>query len=516
MIRHPAFPVEPWCVRETELDPRLLAQTESIFALSNGHLGWRGNLDEGEPHGIPGTYLNGFFERVPLPYAEKAYGYPESGQTIVNVTNGKLLRLFVDDEPFDVRYGRLVSHERVLDFRAGTLHRAVEWTSPAGRRVRISSTRLVSLTHRSVAAISYAVEPIGGPAKVAVQSELRANEQLPPPSHDLRATTSITAPLLGESRSAQGGHGLLVHRSLRSKLRLAAAMQHLVEAPHAYQQVTEGGPDVTRFVVAVPLEPGQQLRLVKFVAYGWSAVRTHTAALEDQVEGALHAAENTGWAGLATEQQEYLADFWNRSDVQLDGDPEVQQAIRFGLFHVLQAGARAEVRAIPAKGLTGPGYDGHAFWDTETFVLPMLTYTSPRRSRGRAPLAPQHAAARDSQGESAWPARGRLPLAHHRRRGVLELLACGDCGIPCQCRHRRCSPSLRQYHRGRGICGRAGPRPAGADGQALAIAWLLRQPGQFPHRRRHRAGRVQRASRQQRLHQPDGPAEHARRGGCSG
>ena len=112
---------------------RLLAQTESLFALSNGHLGWRGNLDEGEPHGMPGTYLNGFFERGPLPYAEKAYGYPESGQTIVNVTNGKLLRLFVDDEPLDVRYGRLVSHERVLDFRAGTLHRAVEWVSPTGR-----------------------------------------------------------------------------------------------------------------------------------------------------------------------------------------------------------------------------------------------------------------------------------------------------------------------------------------------------------------------------------------------
>ncbi len=399
MIRHPAFPVEPWCVRETELDPRLLAQTESIFALSNGHLGWRGNLDEGEPDGIPGTYLNGFFERCPLPYAERAYGYPESGQTIVNVTNGKLLRLFVDDEPFDVRYGRLVSHERVLDFRAGTLHRAVEWTSPAGRHVRISSTRLVSLTHRSVAAISYAVEPIGGPVNVAVQSELRANEQLPPPGHDLRATSSITAPLLGESSSAQGGHGLLVHRTLRSKLRVAAAMQHLVEAPHAYQQVTEGGPDVTRFVVAVPLEPGQQLRLVKFVAYGWSAVRTHTA-LEDQVECSLHAAENTGWAGLATEQQEYLADFWNRSDVQLDGDPEVQQAIRFGLFHVLQAGARAEVQAIPAKGLTGPGYDGHAFWDTETFVLPMLTHTSPGAAadalRWRHSTLP-HAIARASQ-----------------------------------------------------------------------------------------------------------------------
>src|SRR5713226_3475205 len=121
MIPQSSYTVEPWCVREKSLRLEMLSQSESVFALSNGHVGWRGNLDEGEPNGLPGSYLNGFFERRPLPYAEKGYGYPESGQTIVNVTNGKLLRLFVGDEPFDVRYGRLVSHERLLDFRAGTL-----------------------------------------------------------------------------------------------------------------------------------------------------------------------------------------------------------------------------------------------------------------------------------------------------------------------------------------------------------------------------------------------------------
>ena len=132
MIKQGAFTVEPWRLRETALDLDILAQTESVFALSNGHLGWRANLDEGEPHGLPGAYLNGVYEVRPLPYAEPAYGLPESGQTVVNVTNGKMIRLFVDDEPFDVRYGTLSAHERVLDFRAGTLSRRAEWTSPAG------------------------------------------------------------------------------------------------------------------------------------------------------------------------------------------------------------------------------------------------------------------------------------------------------------------------------------------------------------------------------------------------
>src|SRR5947208_14933326 len=141
MIEHPAFPVEEWSVREMGLHLDTLAQTESIFALSNGHIGLRGNLDEGEPHVIPGTYLNGFFESLPLPYAERGYGYPEQGQSLIDVTNGKLLRLLVDDEPFDVRYGTLLRHERVLDLRNGVLRREVEWTSPARKTVRIVSTR---------------------------------------------------------------------------------------------------------------------------------------------------------------------------------------------------------------------------------------------------------------------------------------------------------------------------------------------------------------------------------------
>src|SRR6266851_3991654 len=160
MIKQPAYGVEPWSVVETELNLDVLAQSESVFALSNGHIGLRGNLDEGDPHGLPGTYLNSLYELRPLPYAEAGYGYPESGQTVINVTNGKLIRLLVDDEPFDVRYGTLPEHERVLDLRAGTLTRRVHWVSPAGCAVRVTSTRLVSFTQRAVAAICYQVEAV--------------------------------------------------------------------------------------------------------------------------------------------------------------------------------------------------------------------------------------------------------------------------------------------------------------------------------------------------------------------
>src|SRR5277367_4630010 len=153
MITNEPYGAEPWSLNEASLDLNLLAQSESVFALSNGHIGLRGNLDEGEPSGLPGTYLNSLYEERPLPYAEAGYGYPETGQTVINVTNGKIIRLLVDDEPFDIRYGTLGSHVRMLDLRAGTLTRDVEWTSPAGRRVKVRSVRLVSLTQRAVAAI---------------------------------------------------------------------------------------------------------------------------------------------------------------------------------------------------------------------------------------------------------------------------------------------------------------------------------------------------------------------------
>jgi alpha,alpha-trehalose phosphorylase len=376
MIQHPAFPVEPWSLREGLLHLDMLAQTESVLALSNGHIGWRANLDEGEPHALPGSYLNGFYERRPLPYAEPGFGNPESGQTMINVTNGKLIRLLVDDEPFDIRYGELLKHERVLDFRAGTLSRQVEWVSPAGRHVRVTSVRMVSFTQRSVAAVSYQVESMDGPVRLVLQSELVANEQLPPPGGDPRVAAALEAPLEALEHGGQDGRALLMHRTKQSDLTLAAQMQHVVDCAVPVHQWTETRPDLARLTVSSRLDHAQPLRLVKFVSYGWSGTRSRPA-LQDQVEAAMAMAVQTGWDGLAREQHRYLDDFWSGADVELEGDEEIQQAVRFGMFHVLQAGARGEGRPIPAKGLSGTGYDGHSFWDAETFVLPVLTYTVP-------------------------------------------------------------------------------------------------------------------------------------------
>ena len=376
MITHPTFKVEDWSIHETGLHLDILAQTESLFALSNGHIGLRGNLDEGEPHGLPGTYLNSFYELRPLPYAEGGYGYPESGQTVINVTDGKIIRLLVDDEPFDIRYGEVQSHERELDLRAGVLRRNVHWTSPTGHQVKVSSVRMVSFTQRAIAAFSYEVEPLDAPMRIVLQSELVANEALPDAGKDPRAGSVSLMPLEGEEFMAQNTRGLLIHHTQASGLRMGVAMDHLIEGPSEMSFESEASANVARITVIAHLKPGERLRLVKFVAYGWSSQRSQPA-LHDQVIAALSAARLTGWEGLLAEQRAYLDDFWANADIELEGDDEIQQALRFSLFHILQAGSRGERRPIAAKGLTGPGYDGHVFWDTEIFVLPLLTMTLP-------------------------------------------------------------------------------------------------------------------------------------------
>ena len=157
---------------------------------------------------------------------------------------------------------------------------------------------------------------------------------------------------------------------------MAAGMDHLVDGPDGTVTDSDIAPDLARMIASCELPAGGSLTVTKYLAYGWSSSRS-LPSVRDQVDAAMASAKRAGWDQLLTDQREYLDDFWYCADVEIEGDAELQQAVRFGLFHALQAGARAERRAIPAKGLTGPGYDGHTFWDTESFVLPLLTYTAP-------------------------------------------------------------------------------------------------------------------------------------------
>ncbi len=513
MITNEPYGAEPWSLTESSLNLDMIAQSESVFALSNGHIGLRGNLDEGEPNGLPGTYLNSVYEDRPLPYAEAGYGFPDTGQTVINITNGKIIRLLVDDEPFDIRYGTVREHTRTLDLRAGTLTRNVTWTSPAGHTVKVNSVRLVSLTQRAIAAFSYTVTPVDEPLRLVLMSELVANEDIPVAEGDPRAAAALAKPLISEEHMAVDGgrpRAFLVHSTRSSQLRLASAMSHDIHGPERMAIQSESFPDLGRLMIAAEVPAGEELRIVKYVGYGWSAERSKPALI-DQVSGAIAAAQLTGWQGLLDEQRAYLDDFWEGADVEVHGDVEIQQAVRFGLFHILQSAARAEHRPIPAKGLTGTGYDGHTFWDTEAFVLPVLTYTKPDAAadalswrNNTLPIARNHAKELGLAGAAyAWRTIHGEECSGYWPAGTAAFHINAD--------YRRGRRQVLRRYPGRRI--RAGSRPAdpGRDGPAVALPRPARRRRQVPHRGRHRPRRVQRGQGQQRLHQPDGPGQPHRR-----
>ncbi len=373
-------PAEPWAFVERGIALERLPQMESLFALSNGHVGLRGNLDEGEPVGISGTYLNGFYESFPLEYGERGYGFAEDGQAIVNVTDGKIIRLQVEDEPLDVHRGTVEHHERRLDFRSGILERDLQWRTASGHAVRVRSKRLVSLSLRSVVAIDYEVEAVDSEVRIAVQSNLQTNRTHVPEGDDPRKARTLGDVLASKLSVHQELRAVLGHVTHASGLAMASGMDHVIDYDGDLETLTQSEPSLGRVTLSAELRPGEKLRLVKFLSYHWSSQQS-VEWLRDQVDASLESAIAEGFDGLAKEQRQMLDRYWQRADIEVEGDLELQQALRFAMFHIYQSAARNEGRAIPAKGLTGTGYDGHAFWDTETFVLPVLTFTAPATVR---------------------------------------------------------------------------------------------------------------------------------------
>jgi len=373
--------LDPWTHRELGWSPDLAAQTETLLALSNGYLGLRGTLDEGAPSEVPGTYLAGFYETRPIPYAERGHGDPEVEQVLVDVTDGTVIRLLVEGEPLDLRTGTIVDQERILDLRAGVLTRRLRWRSPAGHEVIVRSRRLVSLHLREVAAIEYEVEATERPLRLAIHSELAAEISGPQDAQDPRTGALLPPDTLIPRHVERRGRGaVLVHQARHSGNVVAAGMDHqLAPTRSAFDESTDGDDSLARWSLDMTAQPGQPLRLVKLLAYHW-ADGGDPGSLAAAARQSLDQARSLGFEQLASRQRAALDDVWRRADIELDGDPEIQHALRYALFALHTNAACHAGRAIPAKGLTGPGYSGHTFWDTEIFLLPALTACAPRHA----------------------------------------------------------------------------------------------------------------------------------------
>lgn len=385
------YPADEWNVIERRFCPEFLAQTETIFALGNGYLGIRGCPEEGNPHVENSTLINGFYETRPIVYGEEAYGFAKTGQTICNVTDSKTIKLFIDDEPFRLSDANLLTYDRRLNMKAGTLDREVLWQTADGKQVLIRSRRIVSLVHRQVAAISYSVTLINSDASVIISSEMAANNPTAATdSDDPRQTKTFKGRVLHPQASYSAARRIvLCHATEKSRLTLACAIDHVIETACMYTSKVAQAPDLGKAIFTIEARRNTPISLIKLMVYHNSRIGSANELCE-RAEWTMDRAMNLGFHQLLEAQEQYLDDFWSRSDVSVTAvredrvkrsTVEIQQAIRFNLFQILQASARAEDVGVPAKGLTGQAYEGHYFWDTEIYLLPFLTYTSPRIAR---------------------------------------------------------------------------------------------------------------------------------------
>lgn len=385
------FPADPWRLCETSFSSSDLGRTETIFALGNGYLGLRANVEEGRDTHSHGTFINGFHETWPIQHAEEAFGFARVGQTIVNVPDAKVIRLYVDDEPLLLPVADLLDYNRTLDFREGVLSRDILWRTPAGKRVQIRSKRMVSFTQRHLAVLTFEVTLLDVAAPVAISSQI-LNRQ------DGEDEYHVTTAAMGEGvdpRKAErfqrrvlvpqlhgqrDGRITLGYQCANSKMTLGVAVDHTMETSNHFTHRVQVGEDMAKMSYRIDAQPGHPITLTKVVAYHTSR-GVPSRELIDRCDRTLDRVEEDGIDHQFAEQRAWLDAFWERSDVEVAGQPEVEQALRWNLFQIAQASARAEGNGIPAKGVTGSGYGGHYFWDTEIYVLPFLTYTTPQASR---------------------------------------------------------------------------------------------------------------------------------------
>lgn len=385
------FPVDPWRLVETQYSVADLGTTETLFSLGNGFLGMRANPEEGRDAFAHGTFINGFHETWPIRHAEEAFGFARTGQTIVNVPDAKTMKLYVDDEPFLQSVADMESYERSVDFRDGMLRRHIVWRTPAGKRVRITSTRMVSFEERHLALLTLEVEMLDGDAPVVVSSqvlnrqdgrdEYHASAYAKAEGFDPRKAARFADRVLVPQGDWSGdGRMLLGYRCASSGMTLAVGVDHAIETENPHEVLTSTEPDIGKAVFRVDARKGVKLRISKAVAYH-SSRGVPTRELFDRCRRTLDRVRDRGFEPAYAAQRAWLERFWADSDVEVVGHPDITQTARWCVFQLAQAAARSDQLGVAAKGVSGSGYEGHYFWDTDVYLVPFLTYTNPTIAR---------------------------------------------------------------------------------------------------------------------------------------
>lgn len=378
------FRVDPWVLREDSYDPDNCAARETLFTLGNGCLGIRGCQEEAESSWWRGSYLNGFYESRPIVYGERAYGYADRYQTILNCTDARQVECLFNGERFLPGCQGMEAYSRQLDMRTGVLGREIEWVPSLtpGARIRITSERVVPYEERNLMMFRYRVTLLEGSGTVTLRhivdgdvSNLAAGEDPRTGSHIMPGDFGL------QSIGRRGKCRVFRHFTRMSGLRLCfASAQRFIAAAAAVSPELIAGEKSASASATARLEAGGSFELTASAVW-CGGTAGEEAALEDRAVELAEGGLSLGFDGAVKKQKAFLDGFWSDADVIIEDNPEVQQSIRFNLFHLLQGAGRGGDTSLPAKGLTGEGYEGHYFWDTEIYALPFFLYTRPEIAR---------------------------------------------------------------------------------------------------------------------------------------
>ncbi len=392
-------------LKTTTFDPARLSLEETLYHTANGYLGVRAAFEEGYAAGtatVRGSYINAFYDTHPIRHPESLYGFPETGERIVAVTDAQTIELYVDGEKMVLEPGRLESFERTLDMEAGIARRSFVWNTAAGKRLEVTVSRLCSLARPELFAVEYRVASLGEGAEIRLACVLDGDVSNYHDESDPRLSGSAFKPLEVLAVEAVVGDGFDVGpaaprmqtavaatstATIRGSLYIESRTKvtgfrlgvlSLVESSGMGTWAAEAGPAEARLELSRSLSAGEELVVLRKNVYVDSERHGEVRAAAGRIAKALG---GIGFSGLAAEQAETFRAYWEAASVSVEGDEPVAEGLRFGLFQLLQSAPRDGRSNIAAKALSGEGYEGHYFWDTEIYMAPFFTYTNPALAR---------------------------------------------------------------------------------------------------------------------------------------
>lgn len=363
-----------WIIEDNSLNTKDLLKNESIFSIANGYIGVRGNFEEGYAEGlesIRGTYINAFYENAPIPYAEKAYGFPESMQKIVNVIDAQDVNVIIDNESFSLFTGTVKDFKRYIDMKNGLYRREIWWVSPSGKEIKMKITRIASLKHLELFAINYEIEIINSAGEIVIESGINGDVSNYSVDNDPRVSAGYNDILDVKSISIDNGIIQIAADTKKSSQTVVVTAMHKLNVKN--QVHYEKGSSSVKAVFKIKPER-EKISFTKFNIY------TDSRRCESpEIRGAQLSQEigSENFGSLISSQREYLDNFWSIADTSIVGDDKIQLNIRYNLFEIIQSVGKDSISNIPAKGLSGEGYEGHYFWDTEIYLVPFFTLCCP-------------------------------------------------------------------------------------------------------------------------------------------